>query len=172
MIVSVNLTNTFKCNTVPPMCLSQQTQICCSKTSLSLQQKYACSGKTFSSSWQKYFCCNKHVFVLLQQAYFCRNKRCVCFLQQMHVRHDKCKLVMTNILSWQNYVCGHKYLLRQNFCCNKNMFAVTSKLLSWQNFCHDKIILVAAPANDSFLAVTAKTLTAIQVLSSDHWLQD
>ena len=51
-------------------------------------------------------------------------------------------------------------------------------LLRLAYFCHDKtfvttkIILVAAPANDSFLAVTAKTLIAIQVLSSDHWLED
>ena len=153
-------------------CACHSTQVCRSKTSLLLQQKYACCGKTFSSSWQKYFCCNKHVFVLLQQAYFYRNKRCVCFLQQMRVRHDKRSLL------WQNVCHDNIMFVVTNICCDKTFVTIKICLLWLANFCHDKtfvmtrIILVAAPANDSFLAVTAKTLTAIQVLSSDHWLRD
>ena len=68
------------------------------------------------------FCCNTHTFVTTEDVF------CVC--------RDKSKLVIkimfvaTNILS------------RQNFCRDKNMFVMTTFVVT-------KMMHVAAPANDN-----------------------
>ena len=131
-----------------------------------LRQKYTCLSRQNTSFvvtkvcllWQK-FCFGKHIFVmtnsfvmtkvLSRQAYFCLNKH--MFVVTKHVfGHDKSMLVIykyllrqkfchsKNILSWQTYFCHNKSLSQQAyFCCDKT-FVVT------------KMILVAAPANDSY----------------------
>ena len=111
------------------------------KTCLS-RQKWACRDKSFVVTK---LCLLLQIFVVTKllswqkdaKAYFCHDKRCV-LSRPKHVCHDKSKLVVTKVLSWQNYVCCYKYLSWQNFCCNKSMFLAT-KVLSWQAyFCHDK----------------------------------
>ena len=119
---------------------------------LSWQDKHVCCNKTrlFLRHFKIMFVVTK---VLLWQAYFCRNKRHVL----LHM------FVMTEVnLSWQNYVCCNKCLLRQKhvmtkvlsrqayFCRDKR------RVLLWQTrVCRDKtfvatkIILVSAPANDN-----------------------
>ena len=62
-----------------------------------------------------------------------------------HVCHNKSMLVITKLLSWQNYVCRYTkvlsqqtyFYLRQNFCHNKHTFVTT------------KTILEAAPTSDN-----------------------
>ena len=78
-------------------------------------------------------------FVLLQ------THGCIAFptLEQKSlasVCRDKCKLIATNILSRQNYVCHDKYLSQQNVCRDKNVrcdksFVAISVLLSRQKTC-------------------------------------
>ena len=102
------------------------------------------------------FCCDKMIFVMTnvfvmtkvvsQQAYFCHSKRYFC-----HDKHNnKSMLVMTNLLSWQNYVCCGKHLSWQKyfvvtiFFCNRSFvmtyfFCNKRCVLSWQTcVCCDK----------------------------------
>ena len=66
---------------------------------------------------------------------------------------DKSMLVLTKVLlQQQNIVTANVILLRQKFCCSKHTFVMTKDV-----FCHDKhvfvvtkMMLVAAPASDSF----------------------
>ena len=140
--------------------------VCCDKTHLLSQQKYAC--RIIILLWQNYVCCDnifvmtktichdKHVFVvtklclsrqkwqirllwqvLLWQAYLCHNERCI-LSQLTCVYHDKSKLVTTKHLLWQNYVCRDNYLSEQKFCHNKNRFVATKVLSRQAYFCHNK----------------------------------
>ena len=58
--------------------------------------------------------------------------------------HDKSKLVVTKLLSRQNYFGRDKYMSRQKFCRDKNMFVATNMLLSRQKdvFCRGKHVLL------------------------------
>ena len=87
----------------------------------------------------KCFCCDRHVLVetklLSQQAYFCHHDKRLFF-------------VATKVsLLWQNFchdkiVCCLKYLSPQQFCHDKNMFVMTSILLSQQSYvCRDRYLL-------------------------------
>ena len=52
-------------------------------------------------------------------------------------------------LSRQNYACRDKYLSRQTFCRDKNMFAATKVFDATSiTFCRNKNGIVAVPAND------------------------
>ena len=66
---------------------------------------------------------------------FCRNKKYACHDKTSELQkifgHDKHNFVATKVLSWQPY-----------FCCDKR-YVCRAK-----NFCHSKVVLVAAPAND------------------------
>ena len=82
--------------------LSQQTHICCDKTSHLSWQKYACCNKTFVATklcllWHNIFVMTKTC--LSWQAYFCCDKTFCC--HDKHVRqnfcHDKSMFVVTNI---------------------------------------------------------------------------
>ena len=94
------------------------------------------------------------VFVVTKQN-FCRSKSV---------------LVMTKLLPRQTCFCRDKYLLQRKFCYNKNV-------LVWQNICrgkhtfvatkdvfHNKVILVAAPASDTFVEAYSVTLILL-----DSW---
>ena len=99
--------------------LLQQTHICCDKTSHLSWQKYACCNKTFIATklcllWQ-YFCHDKNAFVMTSILLLRQN---ILLLQQTCV---------TKLLSWQNYVCRNKYLLRQKFCHNKKYTCGSSR---------------------------------------------
>ena len=73
--------------------------------------------------WQK-FCCDKHTFVGIYM------------------------LVTTKVNLQQNHVCQNKYLLQQAyFCLNKDMFCYNKHVS--KTFVETKVILVAAPANDT-----------------------
>ena len=111
----------------------QNTNICHDKSMLVAikllsWQNYVCHDKYLS---QQMFCCDKCFVVtkvLLWPSYFCHNKQPV-LSWQTHVCHDKqmtCCVMTNTCLSQQTCVC-----------CNKT-FVVT------------KMILVAAPTNDSF----------------------
>ena len=129
----------------------------------------------------KYFCHNKYIFittnVLSHRAYFCHDKRCV-LSWQTGICRDKSKLVATEVLSQENFICCRKYLSWQKFCCNKDMFVATKVLLQQAHFCHDKtlvatkIILAGVPANDkkrrSCTAVTNSYLPAGSSLGKIH----
>ena len=77
----------YHCRELPQVSyLSRQTLVCCDKTCLLSQQKYACHHKTFVAT--KYFCREKYVFVATKDLFW----------------RDKSKLVAT------------KRLLRQIMC--------------------------------------------------------
>ena len=154
--------------------LLRQTCVCCNKTHILLQQKYACrdnfcrkknvcfcGNKTFVTT---NICRDKHNFVMTKclswQAYFCHYKH--MFVMTKHVFcHNKSTLVKTKLLSWQTHVCRNKCLLWQMFCHTKYSFCRNKRhALMWQThvycdkhvFVATKIVLVAAPANDTIEA--------------------
>ena len=67
--------------------------------------------------------------------------------RQAHVCRDKSMLVLTKLLSWQNYVCCDWYLLRQKFRRDKHiyMFLTTNIILLRQAYfcCNKKHVFVA-----------------------------
>ena len=132
--------------------LSRQTRVCRDKTPLSSWQKYACRDTYFSRD--NFFVAtslgrDKHNFVepklLSRHTYFCRDKHVFVATKYLFC-HDKSMLVAKNTcLSRQIYfVVTNIILSRQNF-------VAASILLSRQKACFvpRKIILVAAPANDT-----------------------
>ena len=89
--------------------------------------------------WQN-VCCNKIMFVAAK--YFLELK-CFVATSILLLRQKTCFVITNTCLLWQNWKVSS---LRQNFChikifCHDKQL---SKLLLWQ-----KMILVAAPANDS-----------------------
>jgi len=101
----------------------------------------------------KYFCRNKHIFVvtkvLSRQAYFCHDKRCV-------LTRGKSKLLVTKLLSQQKlclsqFVTTKVLLWQEYFCCDKRHVLSRHTRVCCDNhiFVATKMILVAAPANDS-----------------------
>ena len=104
-----------------------------------LGQKFCCDKDTFVMtnvylSWQNIFCCDRSMLVA--------TKLCVT----ANICCDK------NILQ---YLLWQKYFAATNICCDKHNFVTTSILLSLQKTCFvaTKIILVAAPTNDSLFPV-------------------
>ena len=94
-----------------------------------LRQNTSFVATKVCSSWQNFYC-DKHMFVMPN---ICHAK---WFVRTKIFYHDK---IMTKVLSQQGYFCCDKrhVLLRQTHVCRDKTFVVT------------KIILVAAPANDS-----------------------
>ena len=123
-------------------------------------------------------CRKKHVFVmtklLSRQAYFCRNKihilswwTCVCCDNSKLVVHNK-TFVPIKLCLLQRIFVVTKLLLRQKYVGRNKCFVMTTTLLSQQktgfvvtnvytcmccgkSFVGTKMILVAAPANDTSL---------------------
>ena len=110
------------------------TCVFCDKTCLLSQRKYAWRDKTMIVT-TKYFChiCRILIIFVTTKHVFCRDKIMqVSFLLRQNVCHDKTvshdeRFLMTSIFLSQ----------QEMFCCDKHMFVMT------------KIILVAAPTNDS-----------------------
>ena len=102
-------------------------------------------------SWQNIFVMT-NTKVLSWQAYFCCDKRWV-LSWRTHVYCDKHISVVTKFWLRQNYVCRDKtfVMTKYVFCHDKHVFChdkhvfVTTKLVA------TKIILVAAPAHDTFV---------------------
>ena len=83
------------------------------------------------------------------------------FVVTKHFCCDKIKTIRDKYLSRQTQIfCRDKYtfvVTKDVFCHDKNMFVATKvvfrvkRSLSRQNFCCDKNLLVAAPANDTLV---------------------
>ena len=146
----------------------------------------SCQFSVIGGNCHKYnFCCDKHLFVatnmclshqntfffvtnvVLQQK-FCRNKHILSgqnfchykyLARQMEFCHSKSFVTTSLLLSRQTCVCCDKSLSQQKY------FVATSILLLRQTcVCHDKtfvttkMILMAAPTNDSFLLLVDSDL--------------
>ena len=120
------------------ICLPRQ-NFCCDKIKFVATKYFVAEQKRSDILLRHVFVSTKHVFVakkqqkttttcLSQQAYFCRDKRCV-LSRQTRVCRDKSKL----------YVCRDKH----TFVATKDYFCLDKKIVA------TKIILVAAPANDT-----------------------
>ena len=92
-------------------------------------------------SRQAYFCCDKHVF-LASKHVFCHDTK-VCLSQQKF-----CCDKHVSYLSWQKYFDMTKVLLRQAYLC-RDMFCRDKHVCHDKTFVAPKMILVAAPANDT-----------------------
>ena len=87
-------------------------------------------------------------------------------------------LVMTKVLLQQIFVMTNTCLSQQKFCCNKHTFAVTKDVFCWDKhvfvttntfvatklLLKQKMILVAAPTNDTVLL-----LTKLMAQTRDKW---
>ena len=101
--------------------LSRQTHACRYKTRLLSRQKYACNLS------DTHFCSDKHVFVTTN---IYRDKSFAAIKIFCRLKHN---FVTTKCLSRQAYFCRDKRCV----------------LSQQTRVCHDKMILVATPANDS-----------------------
>ena len=103
---------------------------------------------------QQKFCDNKHICHTHQDKTFVRTK--LCLLRQNF--HHKKIFVTTNpcLLRWLFF--GHdKHTFvasRDVFCCDK--YVCHDKSLSWQKFCHNKMMLVATNICRDKIFVTTK----------------
>ena len=128
---------------------------------------------------QQNFCCNKHVFVMTntylsqENISFVMTKTCFC---------NK-SFVMTKLcLLQQTCVCHDKTFVATNICHNKHNFVATRCVLSQQMcVCHDKhvfcgdktfvatkMMLVAAPANDTVSMTRALSYLSLFNICSVH----
>ena len=73
---------------------------------------------------------------------------------------------MTKLFSRQIFVAANIAFSRQKFCPDKHTFVATNMCLSRQNtsFVATKMILVAAPANDSFTLSHSTIFTDISLM--------
>ena len=125
--------------------------LCCDKsmlvaTKLLSRQTYSCCKKTFVAT---NICRDKHIFVV---TICCCDK--LTFVTTKHVFcRDKSMLVRTTKLSQQkNIVATNVLFVQQKFCCSKHTFVMTKDVFCYDKhmFVMTKMILVAAPANDTF----------------------
>ena len=100
-----------------------------------------CHDKHVFVTTKHLFCFNKSMLVMTKAKIFCCDKSFVVtniiLLRQTHVWRDKSMLVMTKLLSQQNYVCCDKYLSQHNVCMTNMCLSrqKTSIFLSRQKTC-------------------------------------